>query len=160
MEICYWFYRCFSETTNEIFFLKSIQNRRNSGLVPCAGNLKFGMIVPFCSIVFDYKKYEKFRRRSRTFKHLDKCHFKRLRSKRFCQKFRKSLPYGRRCVAWKRPKVRWKGLILKFSKKKFQIFCNFFYAKSSLRFLVGCLIFTHLYSFEGSWSSTFSLIFT
>ena len=50
--------------------------------------------------------------------------------------FTKGLPHARVCVAWKRPEVGWKGLMLKFSRKNFRVFCNFFFATISLRFLV------------------------
>ena len=48
-----------------------MQNCRNSGVVPCAGNLKFGMSLPLASFSIT-KKYQKFRRHSHAFKPLSK----------------------------------------------------------------------------------------
>ena len=46
-----------------------MQKHRNSGVVACAGNLKFGMSLPLASFSIT-KKYQKFRRRARPSKTL------------------------------------------------------------------------------------------
>ena len=53
------------------FYLNTMQNLRNSGVVPCAGNLKFGMRLSLASLSIT-KKYPKFRRRARASRALSK----------------------------------------------------------------------------------------
>ena len=48
-----------------------MQKHRNSGVVACAGNLKFGMDLPLASFSIT-KKYQKFRRRVRASRALSK----------------------------------------------------------------------------------------
>ena len=50
--------------------------------------------------------------------------------------FTKRLPFACVEVAWKRARVRWKGLMRQFSEKQFQVFCSCFCAKFSLTFAV------------------------
>ena len=62
--------------------------------------------------------------------------------------FTKGLLHASVLVAWERSEVLWKGLILKFSKKNFQNFWNFFCAKIFLRFSVGCVFFPYFYFYR------------
>ena len=48
-----------------------MQKHRNSGVVACAGNLKFGMSLPLALFSIT-KKYQKFRRRARASRALSK----------------------------------------------------------------------------------------
>ena len=74
------------------FFLKSMQKHRNSGVVACAGNLKFGMSLPLASFSIT-KKYQKFRRRARASRALSKL----VKIMIFAQKWSKNTFFGSMC---------------------------------------------------------------